>query len=72
MYRFAKGEVIDHGAGYPIQISRPLDFAAADGRIVDSTTGALAPVGNTVDSSNATYQNAIGGSSVTTVDNAFG
>jgi hypothetical protein len=28
VYRFAKGEVIDHGAGYPIQISRPLDFAA--------------------------------------------
>jgi len=28
VYRFAKGEVINHGAGYPIQISRPLDFAA--------------------------------------------
>lgn len=28
VYRFAKGEVITHGAGYPIQISRPLDFAA--------------------------------------------
>ena len=27
-YRFAKGEVIEHGAGYKIQISRPLDFAA--------------------------------------------
>jgi hypothetical protein len=42
------------------------DIVAADGRIVDSTTGTLAPVGNTVDSSNATYQNTIGGSSVTT------
>lgn len=42
------------------------DIAAADGRIVDSTTGTLAPVGNTVDSNNATYQNTIGGSSVTT------
>ncbi|MDG2335489.1 MAG: DUF3604 domain-containing protein, partial [Myxococcota bacterium] len=28
VYRFAKGEVISHGAGYPIRISRPLDFAA--------------------------------------------
>ncbi|MDG2047688.1 MAG: DUF3604 domain-containing protein [Halioglobus sp.] len=28
VYRFAKGEVINHAAGYPIQISRPLDFAA--------------------------------------------
>jgi hypothetical protein len=27
-YQFAKGEVIEHGAGYKIQISRPLDFAA--------------------------------------------
>lgn len=27
-YRFAKGHTIEHGAGYPIQISRPLDFAA--------------------------------------------
>ena len=27
-YKFAKGEVIEHGAGYKIQISRPLDFAA--------------------------------------------
>ncbi len=27
-YRFAKGVTIEHGAGYPIQISRPLDFAA--------------------------------------------
>ena len=28
VYRFATGEVIRHGAGYPIQIDRPLDFAA--------------------------------------------
>ncbi len=28
VYKFAKGKVIEHGAGYPIQISRPLDFAA--------------------------------------------
>lgn len=28
VYRFAKGKVIEHGAGYPIQIARPLDFAA--------------------------------------------
>lgn len=28
VYRFAKGSVIEHAAGYPIQISRPLDFAA--------------------------------------------
>ena len=28
VYNFAKGKVIQHGAGYPIQISRPLDFAA--------------------------------------------
>jgi len=28
VYDFAKGKVIEHGAGYPIQISRPLDFAA--------------------------------------------
>lgn len=28
VYRFAKGKVINHGAGYPIQIKRPLDFAA--------------------------------------------
>jgi hypothetical protein len=28
VYRFAMGEVISHGAGYPIRISRPLDFAA--------------------------------------------
>lgn len=27
-YNFAKGKVIEHGAGYPIQISKPLDFAA--------------------------------------------
>ncbi len=27
-YRFAKGQIIEHGAGYRIQISRPLDFAA--------------------------------------------
>lgn len=27
-YRFAKGHVIEHGAGYPIQLSRPLDFLA--------------------------------------------
>ncbi|MBW2270579.1 MAG: DUF3604 domain-containing protein [Deltaproteobacteria bacterium] len=27
-YRFAKGATIEHGAGYAIQISRPLDFAA--------------------------------------------
>ncbi|MEH6549804.1 MAG: DUF3604 domain-containing protein [Pseudomonadales bacterium] len=27
-YRFARGGVIEHGLGYPIQISRPLDFAA--------------------------------------------
>lgn len=41
------------------------DIAAADGRIIDSVNGSLAPVGNTVDSSNATYQNTIGGSSIT-------
>ncbi len=28
VYRFAKGATIEHGAGYPIKISRPLDFAA--------------------------------------------
>jgi hypothetical protein len=28
VYTFAKGGVIDHGLGYPVQISRPLDFAA--------------------------------------------
>jgi hypothetical protein len=28
VYRFAKGETIQHGAGYPVTISRPLDFAA--------------------------------------------
>ena len=28
VYTFAKGGTIEHGAGYPIQISRPLDFAA--------------------------------------------
>ncbi|MCH2173491.1 DUF3604 domain-containing protein [Myxococcota bacterium] len=27
-YRYAKGATIEHGAGYPIRISRPLDFAA--------------------------------------------
>jgi len=27
-YRYAKGATIEHGAGYPISISRPLDFAA--------------------------------------------
>ena len=27
-YRYAKGATIEHGAGYPIEISRPLDFAA--------------------------------------------
>ena len=27
-YRFAKGQTIEHGAGYPIKIRRPLDFAA--------------------------------------------
>lgn len=27
-YQFARGEVIEHGAGYRIQIARPLDFAA--------------------------------------------
>ncbi|MFK7895143.1 MAG: DUF3604 domain-containing protein [Myxococcota bacterium] len=27
-YRFAKGGAIEHGAGYPIQLSRPLDFLA--------------------------------------------
>lgn len=27
-YRYAKGEEIRHGAGYPIRIGRPLDFAA--------------------------------------------
>ena len=40
------------------------DVAAADGRSIDSATGTLAPIGNTVDSSNATYQNTIGGSSI--------
>jgi hypothetical protein len=45
---------------------RVYDIAAADGRIIDPKTGALAPVGNTVNSSNATYQNTIGGSSMTT------
>ena len=28
VYRFARGETIQHGAGYPVTISRPLDFAA--------------------------------------------
>ncbi len=28
VYRFAKGEKISHGAGYSIEISRPLDFVA--------------------------------------------
>jgi hypothetical protein len=28
VYRFAKGLTIQHGAGYPVTISRPLDFAA--------------------------------------------
>ena len=28
VYIFARGGTIEHGAGYPIQISRPLDFAA--------------------------------------------
>ncbi|MBT8139841.1 MAG: DUF3604 domain-containing protein [Gammaproteobacteria bacterium] len=28
VYRFAKGHAIAHAAGYPIQIKRPLDFAA--------------------------------------------
>ena len=27
-YRFARGATIEHGAGYPIQLARPLDFAA--------------------------------------------
>ncbi len=27
-YRFAKGHTLQHAAGYPIQIARPLDFAA--------------------------------------------
>lgn len=28
VYRFARGDTIEHGAGYPIAIRRPLDFAA--------------------------------------------
>ena len=28
VYRFARGESIEHGAGFPIRIRRPLDFAA--------------------------------------------
>jgi len=28
VYRFAKGATIQHGAGYPVTIARPLDFAA--------------------------------------------
>jgi hypothetical protein len=28
VYSFAKGGIIQHGGGYPIQIKRPLDFAA--------------------------------------------
>lgn len=28
VYRFAKGETLTHGAGYPVTISRALDFAA--------------------------------------------
>jgi hypothetical protein len=28
VYRFARGLTIDHGAGYPLTIRRPLDFAA--------------------------------------------
>jgi hypothetical protein len=40
------------------------DVAAADGRSIDSATGTLTPIGNTVDSSNATYQNTIGGPSI--------
>jgi len=28
VYRFARGETIEHGAGYPVTIGRPLDFVA--------------------------------------------
>ena len=48
-------------------VEKIYDVALADGRSVDSATGAVPPVGNTVDVTTATYTNDIGDASLAAV-----
>ena len=58
-----KGWVDDKGQSH----EKVFDVAASDGRVIDSETGKLPPVGNTVDYKEATYTNTIGDPELTTL-----